>query len=228
MGLKFDLLHGTGPDLVVSFTSIGHDPGQVPSFEFLKSAHLQGRRSVLFVTDVERQWGNSQNFGPLIAQAIAIVQGRQRVEKTLFIGQSMGGFNALVAASLIVPTAVLAISPQFSICPEIMPHETRWSEWTSRIALFRVKSAPLEPKAPTILLHGLGDDSEQAQAFPLAPHVDHYLFPQINHSDLAKRLKTLSLLPAMIDCALTGDRRRMGRLIASAAGFRRKSDQLPR
>ena len=227
-GLQFDLLPGSGPDLVVSFASIGSDRSRPPAYEFWNAAQAGGTRSVLFVTDARRQWGNTPDFAPLLQRALHLAQSRQNFQRILYLGQSMGGFVALAGAQIAPPTAILAISPQFSICPTVMPKESRWADWTAQIPAHRFPSVPLPEGPRRVILHGLCDDRDQAQAFPRMANCDHYLFPRLGHSDLARHLKTQSLLPALIDATLDGDRRRMGRLIATAGGERRKTDQLPR
>ena len=147
------------------------------------------------------------------------------MRQVLLIGQSMGAFAALVAASLIPADAVIAIGPQFSVDPAVMPEE-RWSLWTRRIAAFRFPAAPL-PEGPRItLMHGMADDLPQALAFPQRKGVDHILFPGLTHSALAPHLKSRGCLPGLVAAALAGDRRRLLRITAGAGGLRR--DQLPR
>jgi len=222
-------LPGPGDVLVISFASVGHDPARVPSPEFAGSA-TAGGRAALFVADESRSWTNAPGFAEMLADAVAVVKTRQPVRQVLLIGQSMGAFAALVAADLIPADAVLAIGPQFSVDPAVMPGETRWTEWTRRIAVFRIPTAPL-PEGPRItLMHGTADDMPQALAFPQRKGVDHILFPGLAHSDLAPHLKARGCLPGLIEAALAADRRRLLRICASAGGMlrHRLTDQLPR
>lgn len=222
-------LPGSGEALVISFASVGHDPARAPSPEFAGSA-TAGRRAALFVADESRSWTNAPGFAEMLADAVAAVKTRQPVRQVLLIGQSMGAFAALAAASLIPADAVLAVGPQFSVDPAVMPGEARWTEWTRRIAAFRTPTAPL-PEGPRItLMHGMADDMPQALAFPQRKGVDHILFPGLAHSDLAPHLKARGCLPGLIEAALAADRRRLLRICASAGGRlrRRPADQLPR
>lgn len=142
-------LPGSGEALVISFASVGHDPARAPSPEFAGSA-TAGERPALFVADESRSWTNAPGFAEVLANAVAAVKSRQPIRQVLLIGQSMGAFAALVAASLIPTDAVLAIGPQFSVDPVVMPGEARWAEWTRRIAVFRTPPhrCPTAPASP--------------------------------------------------------------------------------
>lgn len=222
------LFPGSAEALVVSFASIGHDNSQVPSPEFLGSA-TAGGRPALFLADESRSWANAPGFIPLLEAAIARVRQSQTISRILLIGQSMGGFAALIAAAQIKVDAVIAISPQFSVDQEVIKDD-RWASWTDRIPQHHHRHAPLAADCRITLMHGLRDDQAQALAFPEAANVDHILFPELGHSDLAPHLKTRGCLPGLIEAALAQDRRRLLRIASSAGGRLRAKlkDQLPR
>jgi pimeloyl-ACP methyl ester carboxylesterase len=221
-------LPGPGDSLVISFASIGHDPARAPSPEFLGSASAESR-PVLVLTDASRSWTNAPGFAETLQDAVNHVKSRQTITRTLLIGQSMGAFAALVAATLIPADAVLAIGPQYSVDPALQP-ENRWAGWTRQIPTFRHPTAPFAQGPRITLMHGMADDLPQALAFPQRKGVDHILFPGLTHSTLAPHLKQRGCLPGLIDAALSADRRRLLRILASAGGQRRDrlADQLPR
>ena len=218
-------LPGPAGALVVSFGSVGHDPLRAPSPEFVGAA-TAGGRPALFLSDESRSWCNAPGFAEVLVSAVEQVKSRQPITRTLLIGQSMGAFAALVAASLIPADAVIAIGPQFSVDPAVMT-EDRWSRWTGRIPAFRFPTAPLPDGPRIILMHGMADDLPQALAFPQRKGVDHILFPGLTHSALAPHLKSRGCLPGLVEAALAADRRRLLRICASTGGVRRKA-QLPR
>lgn len=212
--------------LVLAFSSIGHDPARMPAPEFIRTATAQGC-AALFIADHSRSWANTPDFAPALQHALAHARAQSPVTRIAAIGLSMGGFAALVAASLLPIDVTLAIGPQFSVDPSVMPQETRWRDWTARIPSFRHPTAPLPPSW-TILLHGLTDDREQALAFPQRAGVDHLLFPGLTHSALAPHLKARGGLQGLLDAAIAGDRRRLLRIATAAGGQRRDRLQLPR
>lgn len=218
--LVIDHRPGTGDGMVLSFASVGHDPARPPAPEFLRSA-TAGGRAALFISDASRSWANAPDWPEALATARDRT-GQGSGTRLLALGVSMGGFSALAAGTVLPLAAVLAIGPQYSVDPALMPDESRWREWTARIKDWRFPVAPL-PQGPwIILLHGLADDARQARAFPERPGVDHILFPGIPHSDLAAHLKVRGVLGGLIEAAFQGDRRRLLRILSGAGGVLRR------
>lgn len=222
-GYGVDHLPGPGDTLVIAFSSIGHDPTRAPSPEFVAAA-TAGGRPALFVTDAQRSWTHAPGFSVALDQAVGAVQARQPIRRIVTLGQSMGGFAALVAAEVLAVDVVLAFGPQSRLDD---PSESRWSEWLARLALQR--SAPPVPAEPWLcLFHGLQDDAAQAARFPLRRGLDHFLFADHGHSGLTAYLKARGLLQGLVDAASQGDRRRLVRIVTGAGGVLRRAGQLPR
>jgi hypothetical protein len=220
-------LAGDPDRLVISFSSVGHDPARPPSPEFVGSA-TAGGASALFVSDESRSWANAPGFDTVLLAAVA---GLPRPpSRVLTIGQSMGAFCALAAAAVLPVQAVLAFGPQFSVDPVQMPEETRWANWTGHIGAFRHPVVPLPQGSALYVFHGLADDAGQARAFSERPGLTHVLFPGLGHSGLVAHLKQRGALAGLVAAALDGDRRRLLRIAASAGGRLRQRlrDQLPR
>jgi hypothetical protein len=214
---------GQGEALVIAFASIGHDVTRMPSPEFMRST---GGFPTLFVMDEGRSWAGGADFAPGLVAALAAVRARQPVNRIVSLGVSMGGFCALAASDVLRIDATLAFSPQFSVDPAVMPGETRWRDWTSRIPAFRPVCAPLQGWA--CLFHGMQDDATQALAFPQQPGIDQFLFADQGHSSLAPYLRARGVMRGLIEAAVAGDRRRLVRIATSAGGRLRAKAQLPR
>ena len=72
---------------------------------------------------------------PEMEQAMACVQATaRRYARVVTYGSSMGGYAAIRLAGLAGAQAVLALSPQFSIDPAIVPWEGRWLACSQRFA----------------------------------------------------------------------------------------------
>lgn len=210
---QVDLATGTGDDLVIACSSIGHDPAQMPSPEFVASATAGGRRAV-FVMDRGRSWGTEAQFLPALYAGLAAAGPAARI---LCVGSSMGAVMALRAAPVTGATATLAFGPQSDLT------DPRWHALTRDLP-----PLPLPvPRGWTVLFHGLADDTAQARGFPPRPGTDHILFPGIGHSGLTAYLKARGVLQGLIDAALQGDRRRLLRITAGAGGLRRDRSDLP-
>lgn len=218
--LVIDMLHGTADTLVISFSSIGHDPARAPSPEFVGSATGQGRPA-LFVMDESRSWGHAPMFAATLRRAVDAIRNRQPIRRIVTVGQSMGGFCAIKAATILAADAVLAFGPQSRLDD---PDDPRWSGWIARLGP-NPDTPDLPQDAWTVLMHGMRDDSRQALRFPQRKGIDHILFHSLGHSGLCPELKAQGRMGGLIDALATGDRRRLIRLAAGAGGVRR---QLPR
>ncbi|WP_415402744.1 hypothetical protein [Tateyamaria sp. SN3-11] len=129
--MRIQMVEAAGDYALVAFTGIGHSLGglAVQRPEFLSLCSLG---KVLWVTDKKRTWGNGIDIDQMVSTIAEATCG-----KTVFaIGNSMGGFLAILMSRLIGARRVLAFSPQWSVSPDIVPDETRWAEFTRHIAHF--------------------------------------------------------------------------------------------
>ncbi|MBL4929173.1 hypothetical protein [Fuscibacter oryzae] len=217
-----DFLDGPKDDLVIAFSSIGHDPCHTPSPEFVGTATANGTRRTLFVMDDSRSWANDPGFEKALIRSLETISARHPITRITTIGLSMGAFSALVAAQVLPVDVVLAFGPQWSVASGMVPGETRWSRWTAALSPLRWPTAPLPSLGHAYLFHGAQDDLPQALPFPQQPGTDHILFPDLGHSDLVPHLKARGALGGLLDAALAGDRRRLLRIAASAGGLLRQ------
>lgn len=218
-----DFLDGTGDDLVIAFSSVGHDPARCPSPEFVGTATGGTRRRALFIMDESRSWANHAGFAPALLGAMDLISARAPVRRIATVGLSMGAFSALVAAQILPVDVVLAFGPQFSV----LTGDHRWARWTDHLPEIRWPTAPLPATGWTVLFHGAADDLAQAMAFPRRAGVDHLIFPDQSHSDLVPHLKARGVLSGLMEAALAGDRRRLLRIASSAGGVLRHRLSLP-
>ena len=111
--------------LVVAFTGIHHGLGQIP-FEFYRS--LRGT-CALFVSDRSQRW--YQNGVAEIVERIGTATKETGSKKLVLIGNSMGGFAALLFGSLCDADHILAFAPQTTIIPEQTDAlgDARWQQY---------------------------------------------------------------------------------------------------
>lgn len=218
--LTVDALDGDAATLVIAFASIGHDTTRPPSPEFVRSATGHSRPA-LFVMDASRSWGHTAGFAEVLGQGVDAIRQRQPVTRIVTLGQSMGAYCALRAATVLPVDAVLAFGPQSRLDD---PDDPRWRDWTSRI---EHPSPASEPPPPTwcVLMHGMADDRAHALRFTPRKGTDHLLFADQSHSSLCPHLKAQGVMSGLVDALAQGDRRRLIRLATGAGGTRR---QLPR
>ena len=127
--VSIQLEAGEGDVCLISFTGVGHALGglDVQKPEFNKSTSVSGPK--LFIIDQKRSWSNCLNYDLIRATIAPFVIGR----KTYCLGNSMGGFNAVIATKYIDVDVCVVISPQYSIHPDIIPAERRWDKYVLKI-----------------------------------------------------------------------------------------------
>ncbi|MFC2951599.1 hypothetical protein ACFOOP_06645 [Marinicaulis aureus] len=135
--VRIRALEGGSKVLFVSFTGIGHQLGGLQTDEFIGTIHDGGKNTALFVSDMQRLWYNHANLVPQALRTIWTIQDDLQPKKVVAIGNSMGGFGAILFSRMINADTVIAISPQFSVCDEIVPEEDRWREFRQRIKMYR-------------------------------------------------------------------------------------------
>jgi hypothetical protein len=115
--------------LVVTFAGIGpgRRPKGVPAPEFLGSASRYG--VAVSVADKNRSWGNALDV-PRIADAILRIADGRPIST---LGNSMGGFLAVLFSTPLRATHAVAVAAQFSIAHSIIPNEHRWDQFSDAI-----------------------------------------------------------------------------------------------
>lgn len=211
-----------GGPLVVSFTGIGAGMDVVQSEEFYGSASRKDR-SVLFVTDKRRSWYNAPGlYERIIEQVTPHLEGAAHV---VTLGNSMGGFGALLFAEPLGASAALAFAPQASVSPRVIPAETRWPEFTKAIGEMRFEdiSDHLGDVAEHFVLHGSGGkDAHQIEAFRPRPNLRHYIFAGGRHN-IAADLREAGRLSGLVTAVVAGDHQGFDAL-ARAAGARPREE----
>jgi hypothetical protein len=120
---NFKISKKTGDSDIVflCFSGVGMQIGgiEIQKEEFNKAT--AGATSI-FIIDYNRQWGNIdwKHLNKIIYPHIA--------NKRVFsIGNSMGGFCAILASRHFLIEKVIAFVPQYSAHKSVVPNETRWA-----------------------------------------------------------------------------------------------------
>ncbi len=152
--------------------------------------------NIIFITDKTRSWGNQLDFDTIKDAIEPLIETR----KIYSIGNSMGGFNAIISTFYIETDVCIAFVPQYSVNPSIVPWEKRWREYTSNIENFRFESVREFMNKTTnyfIFTGGKGPDQRHAKLFPVMDNICHYSFPSIEHN-VAQTLKELGALNVVV------------------------------
>lgn len=200
---------GTSGVLVVCFRGLrlGAEDAQRP-YEMPRAATGNGRHSTLFLTDAEESWLNAPGLIQAYAANIATVMTEERPARVVFLGNSMGGFSALVMAGILRADAVLAIAPQWSADPALVPAEKRWITQRSRIDEFTIRHAGdyLNPRCQNILLHS----DAYAERFQRMPYLavrglENWIMTGMRHN-IAQELRQAALLDRLVAAVADDDR----------------------
>ena len=198
---------GTSDRLVVAFSAIDGKNVAVPGPVFARSASDNGRHHVLFVSDPKRTWLNGEGLIDRIASIIMEAKAASGAREVCAVGMSMGGFAALHMAGIVPIQTVLAMSPQFSVHPEIVGDDRRWWYFRKYIKTHRVRTAldQIAPETAYHVIHG-GDASEATQRdrFPDAANINNLVLPGMGHL-FPERLKKMKLLHGAVVAGLNDD-----------------------
>jgi len=197
-----------GDKCIVSFSGVGHGIGGVdlqrPEF------HSGGAfGSQIFVIDKNRSWGNAIEWTRL-QDIVLKFAGDQGV---VCIGNSMGGFLAVLGSRPLHATHVAAFAPQWSVDPRIVPDEHRWDQYVNAIKSFRYSDLRESFAENTRYSIVFGDDPEDSRhhelfhrftSFAENGNIDILTVHGAGH-DVAKTLKKNSILHSLVfDCLATG------------------------
>lgn len=199
--LRISVIENAASDqLIVCFTGIGErlDNIDVQSEEFRRSARFA---TVLFVTDKRRTWGNSLDFS--IIQSFVANYGQSK--RVSALGNSMGGFIAIVASRFLSLETVIAIVPQYSVHKSIVPLEDRWSHFVDQINPWHFLSLDSFFTTNTryyIIGSYSGDDRQHLDLMPSGDHIQKiYLTdPRFAHRVARGLLEDGILYDVLTDC----------------------------
>jgi hypothetical protein len=191
-----------GGSVLLSFTGIGHAMGgiDVQRPEFYGTGRAFDR--VIFITDKTRSWGNRLDFGQ-IAEVVSELAGSARL---VTIGNSMGGFLAIIATRYMPVTTSVAFAPQYSVNPRFAPWEKRWGEYLNDLSPHTITHAAdyiTDRTTYFVFSGGEGVDRQHAMGFPVRPNLHHYLFPDVGHG-VAGTLKGRGELSGLLHACFSG------------------------
>ncbi|WP_108262855.1 hypothetical protein [Mangrovicoccus ximenensis] len=158
--------------------------------------------NMLFIDDLGRSWGNAIDFAAMFARLAPFLDGR----RVFCMGNSMGGFNAVLATNFAEVEVCLSVVPRFTVHPdwdlpdgEDRPYLADIRDWRfptlagqfNGRTLYKVLSG----SSPTETCH--------SRLFPVQPNLHHYELRPTNHG-LARSMKQQGVLPELVAGAWDG------------------------
>lgn len=198
--VRVTVSHAESDHLTLCFTGVGHAMGgvDVQAEEFLRAS---SGATAVFVIDKHRSWGNRLDL-PALAQRLAPLAAGRTVQA---LGNSMGGFLAILMSRFMPLRSVVAIVPQFSVSKAVVPTENRWDRYVEQIREWRYESLQgcFMPATDYYILAGYSTvEARQLDLFPSAANIHKIFFRgrRFEHN-VAQELKAAGLLyPVIGDC----------------------------
>lgn len=195
---------GPAETLVVAFTGVLMGLGGVP-FEFHRSISGRGA-AALFVRDPAQQW---YQYPPDVLEGVAArvraAAATAGAARIVMLGNSMGGFAALLFGGMVEADAVLAFSPQTCIDPVHTDAlgDTRWRQWQAGIPTYFLGDLNdcRAPTGRTTICCGADEPLDLAHAQRLGWRHTLQVIDGCDHS-VAAQLRDRGLLSATIDAAI--------------------------
>ena len=166
-------------DLLVRFVRAGDAPGAVCFVTFgsytndytldrqgFAEDFLRGEGiDAVHVLNRDNRWYQYAEMDGALAAAAEVARGYARV---FTYGSSMGGYAALRFARAVTAQTAIAISPQYSLDPRVVPFEERWQ---ADLAAITFRERAPEPAATQVIFHDprMRLDDAHARLFAALP-----------------------------------------------------------
>jgi hypothetical protein len=120
-------------EIMLAFTGVRHALAGIDKEDFVNTNRTSRlKRDAYYINDLARSWYNE-----IRQEVIDVLQPRIRGRRVVTLGNSLGGFGALMFSGLFETCDVaLAFVPQYSIKPKLVPFEDRWDEFKTNINAF--------------------------------------------------------------------------------------------
>jgi len=208
---EIEITHEPGQSqvAVVSFSGVGMGLGGIQFEEFRKS--LTGvSNDIYFIKDKTKQWYNSSFYK--ISNILNQDLSRRGVDRAITLGNSMGGFGAIIfAGQLRGCRSAIAFSAQSAVDPAIVPWEQRYKIYTDTVSRWTGLDATrlLHQNVNYKLFFGNDDPFDVRHAARMATvesaNIKIYLFQGAGH-DLADYLKREGVLRQLIQMLVYEER----------------------
>lgn len=217
--LRLRWLSGDSSRLIVAFTGIGHGMGGVQRDEFVGASSDGGANSTLFVTDRRRSWYSSPGLIDRITDQIeerAAISGATEIAT---IGNSMGGFGAILFTKYVDVAVAVAFAPQYSMDSSIVA-DRRWARYRADFGPLPVRSLDDAMNGRTLYFVISGDaplERAHMERFSNRDNLFRFEVPGADHS-VAKALKESGAMREILGLMMAMDVENVrGRLLSEGA-----------
>lgn len=199
--LRVGVINNPSDSTVLCFSGIGEIVRgvDIQSPEFVRASNSNG--NAIFIIDKDRSWGNNFSLQNLFNYLKPYTDHKQ----IYALGNSMGGFLAILASKYIKISVVVAFVPQYSISKKQVPNEDRWEQYTKNILEFKYESLEncfLDDTQYYIVSGNDRKDRQHWERFPSGQNIHKLILRQSNRPhQAAQHLKDLNkMYPFINDC----------------------------
>lgn len=210
--LSLRWLPGSARRMIVVFTGVQAGFGGAPLDEFAGSASRGGENNVLFVTDRRSSWYSAQGLWPKIVKLVRYLRKSEGIEEVVTLGNSMGGYGALLLPQELRVRRAIAFSPQLTL-DRALTTDTRWPDIMKRYGKMPARNVG-ETFASTRTQYYLtvgGECREDIDHLNFAPderRVHRWILPKGKHN-LAGSLKEAGILYDVVGSIIRGRKARV-------------------
>lgn len=205
-------LPGRARRMVVVFTGVRAGFGGAPLDEFAGSASHGGENSVLFVTDRRGTWYSAPGLWSKIVKLIRYLRKSEGIEEIVTLGNSMGGYGALLLPQDLRVRRAIAFSPQLTLDRDLTD-DGRWPDIMKRYGTMPARNVG-ETFGSTRTQYyltaggGCSEDVEHLNFAPEMSRVHRWILPRGKHN-LAGTLRDAGLLYDVIGAIIRGRKARV-------------------
>ncbi|MAC81974.1 MAG: hypothetical protein CML66_28435 [Rhodobacteraceae bacterium] len=201
---------------VVAFTGIGHGMGAIQQDEFVGSALGAERNHVISVIDKNRSWYSAPGIQKRIVETLEQLKTELGVRRVVCLGNSMGGFGALLFAERIGADTAAAFVPQYTMRLEF--GERRWDNFRDAMVNDNLDTLAKHLTGKTRAYAVFGADGLRDRM-----HVQRlkdnciarvHEVAGCDHNTLTQVLKRQGVLSPLIAAMIAGDDAQVARLLA--------------
>ncbi|CTQ49213.1 alpha/beta hydrolase [Jannaschia donghaensis] len=205
-------LPGSARRMVVVFTGRGAGFGGAPLDEFAGSAARRGENNVLFVTDRRGSWYSAPGLWSKAVRLIRYLRRSEGIEEVVSLGNSMGGYGALLLPQEMRVRRAIAFSPQLTLDRDLTD-DGRWPDVMKRYGWMPARNVGETfgaTRTQYYLTAGKAcrEDLDQLDFAPDLQRVHRWTLPAARHN-VAGRLKDAGLLYDVIGAIIRGRKARV-------------------
>ena len=210
-------LPGSTRRMVVVFTGMKSGFGGEPLDEFAGSASCRGENNVLFVTDRRATWFAAPGIWRRTVKMIKFLRKAESISEIVTLGNSMGGFGALLLPRDLRVTRAIAFAPQVTMDRALL-NDIRWPDVQKRYGTLPVGNVGetfAETRTQYYALAGdnCPEDIAHLDLLPEHKRLHRFVLPQGRHN-LARSLKDAGLLGDVVSSIIRGRKARVEALLA--------------